>query len=138
MVNTCNNRLLVPVTLLLCWLVWWGSLECGIAHSNCGDLFFWVWIGSSNLRSSNTLIKDILGQRSRWRGDSLKAVQIFMCFVGQSGMSRERSRQRPTYGWCYFERDWPCVCGCFLEMATRGVMAALHEMATRGVMAACF
>ena len=95
MVNKWINRLLVPVTSLLCCLccclVWWGSLECGIAHSICGDLFFWVWIGSSNLRSSNTLIKDILGQR--WRGYSLKAVQIFMCFVGQSGMS---SRESPV------------------------------------------
>ena len=78
MVNTSFNRLLVPVTsrlcCLCCCLVWWDSLECVIAHCTI-DLFFCVWSGSSNPRSSNTLIKDILQRRRS--GDSLKAVQIF-------------------------------------------------------------
>ena len=78
MVNTSLNRLLVPVTsrlcCLCCCLVWWDSLECVIAHSTI-DLFFCVWSGSYNPRSSNTLMKDIL--RRRRSGYSLKAVQIF-------------------------------------------------------------
>ena len=64
-------------------------------------------------------------------------------------MSRERSGQRLTYGWCYFERDWPCVCGKAMEIccestpASKGaktvfVFGLCHvlERATRGVMAA--